>query len=600
MLTRCTMYLLCLLIFFSSHAQYYAKEKALITKATLAKSDSTRILALGELADFYYIYRASNKGDSIINLELTEAELSSNKNLLLIALFGKSVTNITEWTTSENFDRGLAFLEKGLNYAREIGREDYQAIAYMRRASLFRKRGQYDNAMNEAMLALSSASDVGSDSLKAAILLETGDIYLNKGKPVDAYKLYNQAYDLAYSMKNVPLESEAYHHYAALYQSLSESRLAKENLLKSLQLNTEHNNRAGIIQDYVDLARLTDIKEYFDKVIQLSEKMNDEKNKLRSKRLMFSYLMVYDKNCNATLDYYNKNPELQQSYINSGIATYYFNLGNIFKYCGQNEKALYYFKLAEPEMEKSFDGTIHKSVYSSMAECYKETGESGKAVSYFEKALDLARKQNDLSSITNLTRNLSELYAAMGNYKDAYTYQTQHLAAKDSLQKMVENREVVLMEVDRENNKHQKDIDDAIVKASRIRNLQYMGISAAIATLFIFLMLLGMFPISKVTMKMLSFFAFICLFEFIVLLIDSFLHNITRGEPLKIWVIKIFLIALLVPVQHFLEHGMVHFLASQRLLRMRERLSFKRFITNIKKPAPTEEEVGLEEDTAVL
>jgi tetratricopeptide (TPR) repeat protein len=599
MLIRYTALLLCVTISFSSPAQYFAKEKALIIKAAAARNDSIRILALGDLADFYYIYRAGKKGDSILNLQLTQAELSSNRNLLLITLFGKSVTNITEWTTSENFDRGLAFLEKGLNYAREIGREDYQAIAYTRRAALFRKRAQYDNALNEAMLALSSASAFGSDSLKAEILLETGDIYLGKGKPVDAYKLYNQAYDLAYSLKNVPLQSDAYHHYAALYQSLSENKLAKENLLKSLQLNTENKNIAGIMQDYVDLARLTDIKEYFDKVIQLSEKMNDEKNKLRSKRLMFSYLMVYEKNCNATLDYYNKNPELQQSYINSGIATYYFNLGNIFKYCGKNDKALYYFNMAEPELQKTFDLPVHKSVYSSMAECYADIGEPQKAINYFEKALDLSRKQNDLSSITNITLSLSDLYATMGNYKDAYAFKSQHLAVKDSLQKLMENREVVLMEVERENKKHDQDIEDALVKASRIRNLQYMGISAAIATLFVFLMLLGMFPVSKVTMKMLSFFAFICLFEFIVLLIDSFLHKITHGEPLRIWLIKIFLIAVLVPIQHFLEHGMVHFLASQKLLHLRQSISFKRFITNMKKPAP-KEEVGLEEDTAVL
>jgi hypothetical protein len=44
-----------------------------------------------------------------------------------------------------------------------------------------------------------------------------------------------------------------------------------------------------------------------------------------------------------------------------------------------------------------------------------------------------------------------------------------------------------------------------------------------------------------------------------------------HGEPLKIWLAKIALIALLVPIQHYLEHGVVRFLASQRLLRMRQR-----------------------------
>jgi hypothetical protein len=65
------------------------------------------------------------------------------------------------------------------------------------------------------------------------------------------------------------------------------------------------------------------------------------------------------------------------------------------------------------------------------------------------------------------------------------------------------------------------------------------------------------------------------------------------------------LIALLVPIQHFLEHGMVHFLASQRLLRMRQKLSLKRWIAKLKKPTPPLEvgkidKLEIEEDTAVL
>ena len=167
---------------------------------------------------------------------------------------------------------------------------------------------------------------------------------------------------------------------------------------------------------------------------------------------------------------------------------------------------------------------------------------------------------------------------------------------------MAAQREVVLLEVERENKKHYKDIADQAANVLRIRNLQYIAISIAIAAFFMFMVLMGMLPVSKITIKMLGFFAFICLFEFIVLLIDNYLHKLTHGEPLKIWLIKIFLIAALVPFQHFLEHSVVRFLASQRLLRMRQQLSIKnlwlKLITRIKKPAL--EEAGVEEDTAVL
>jgi tetratricopeptide (TPR) repeat protein len=599
MLRWCFALLLCLIFSLQGASQYYVKEKELIKKIEQAQNDSVKIIALSNLADFYYIYRAAHKGDSILNRQLSLAEFSSNRNLLLIALFGNGVSNVTEWTSSENFDRSLAFLDKGLNYAREIGRDDYQALAYMRKAFIYRKRGQYDNATNEVNLALSTALRLNDDSLKAAIELETGDISLGKGKTVDAYKHYNQAFDIAYTLKNISLQSDAYHRFAALYQSLSDKDLAKDNLLKSLQLNLANNNKKGVLQDYIDLARLTDNREYFDKILSMSEELNDEKNKIRAKRLMFSYLMTVEKNCNNTMAYFKSNADLQQSYINWGNSMFYWNIGNIYKYCGKNDSALFFFKLAEPDIQKNFDPAIQKSVYSNMAECYTSLGEATLAIGAYEKALNLARQQNDLQGVASFTLQLSKLEAGAGNFKNAYKYQSEHLLSADSLQDLMKKRDLVLLEVDRENKKHEKDLQEIAVKASRLRNLQYMGISAAIATFFIFLMLLGMFPISKVTIKMLSFFAFISLFEFIVLLIDSILHRLTHGEPLKIWLIKIFLIALLVPIQHFLEHGMVRFLASQRLLRMREQLSFRRILTGIKKPA-AKEEVGLEEDTAVL
>jgi ABC-type Fe3+-siderophore transport system permease subunit len=126
-----------------------------------------------------------------------------------------------------------------------------------------------------------------------------------------------------------------------------------------------------------------------------------------------------------------------------------------------------------------------------------------------------------------------------------------------------------------------------------------MAITIAIGVIFAVMLVLGMFPISKVTIKLLGYFFFISLFEFIVLVIDTFLHKITHGEPLKIWLIKIFLIALLVPIQHFLEHRLIKFLESRKLLEARTRINLKKWFQKVKKPAPVKE-ADFEEGTAVL
>jgi hypothetical protein len=126
-----------------------------------------------------------------------------------------------------------------------------------------------------------------------------------------------------------------------------------------------------------------------------------------------------------------------------------------------------------------------------------------------------------------------------------------------------------------------------------------MAITIAIGVVFVLMLIIGMFPVSKLTIKILGYIFFISLFEFIVLVIDTFLHRITHGEPLKIWLIKIVLIAMLVPLQHGLEHRLIKFLESRRLLKARTAFSFQKWWKKIKKPTPVKE-ADFEEGTAVL
>jgi hypothetical protein len=93
-----------------------------------------------------------------------------------------------------------------------------------------------------------------------------------------------------------------------------------------------------------------------------------------------------------------------------------------------------------------------------------------------------------------------------------------------------------------------------------------MGITIAIATVFLFLVLLGIFQVSVSTIKIIGFFAFIFFFEFLILIADNQIHHMTHGEPLKVLAIKVVLIALLLPLHHWMEHRVVSYLTSRRLI----------------------------------
>ncbi len=582
-----------------SEGQITATEKKIIDKISTAANDSNKIMALNELAEYYYAYKLDKKADSVQQKQLMLAQLSNNKNLVLSALFTNSFT-FTSWVSNESFERLMQFVQKGENYARELGRDDYVAFANLRKAALLRKKGQLDEAMGQAALAFSSIEDMKADSLKASIYIELGDIFLAKGEIVSAYKNYNNAFDLAYILKNIPLQSQVYHHLANLYNSLENKEMAEKILLKSLALNKENNNKRGLLLDYVDLARFIEKVEYIHAAIALADELQWVHYKLFNKRLLLAYYTVIEKSSEKSLSYLQENEDVRQSYLNQGLPYYYYNIGFIYKVSNKPDSAIHYFNLANPGLKTSFGVSIQRSVLKQMGECYILLKQDKKAIEAFEEALELGQGTNDMKTDSLLTNNLGRLFAQSNDFKKAYSYNLQYLNVRSALDKLANQRDLVLLEVDRENQKHERDMEELAMQTLRTRNLQYMGISVAIAIVFLSMILMGMFPISRFTIRLLSFFAFICLFEFIVLLIETYLHRIAHGEPLKVWMGKIALIAMLVPFQHYLEHGLVKFLESKKLLKLRQQFSFRKFWTNIKKPAPVEPGADFEQDTAVL
>ena len=582
----------------STVAQFQAKESELIQKVNKAASDSQMVSALGALAEFYSVYRLDKKADSIYQKQLLTAQLSLNKNLVVATLFDNSITNISNWTTAETFDRILAFLQKGLEYSKETGRKDYEALAYIKKSTILRKRGKPDEALHQATMAFSTLPIRGIDSLKAILFLELGDIFLAKGEPVNAFKNYNNAYDIAYDISNTRLQSEIYHHFAQLYQTLDQTPLSEAQLFKSVELNEKNNNDLGLLLDYIDLARLTDKKEYFDKAIDLANQLGIERYRLLTRRLLFAYYMAVEKNPVTALNYLNNNPDLKQSYINSGLPNYYFNIGSVYFYSNNPDSAIKYFNLAESDLQKTLDINSRVTIYKEMADCYSRLGETVKAIAYFEKAKELGSGLNDLKTDTMITHSLSELYAQAGNFKKAFEYSRQYDRDKNELQQLADQRQVVLLEVDHENSNREKEMHELANKKLREKNLQYMGITIFLAAVFTLLILIGMFPVSTFTIKVLSYFSLICLFELIVVFLEDYMHRVTYGEPLNIWIFKVVLIAILVPIQHFVEHALIRFMESRKLIQLRNQLSLRKWITKIKKPLP--KDLDITEDTAVL
>ena len=192
---------------------------------------------------------------------------------------------------------------------------------------------------------------------------------------------------------------------------------------------------------------------------------------------------------------------------------------------------------------------------------------------------------------------LSKICAGKEDYALAYNYSLQADSANNIIQANAGKDKMLMMQMDRENTKQEMDRIETATKLVRKNNLQIMAITICISIFFILMIFIGMFEVSKTVIKIIGYFAFISLFEFIILLLDHPIIDFTNGEPLKIWLCKILLIALLVPIQHFMEKRVIAYLQSRELLEARKHFSFKKWWQ--KKDAPTKKPVQ-ENDTDKL
>lgn len=541
-----------------------------------AVNDDERINALADLAEYYTVFNLNEKADSVLQKALNITELSDDKKILQKILFNTSVTNFNVWSSQQTFEKSIAIIQKGLKYAEEINNPLLEAEAYIKLAGIYRRRNLFVEAVEHTSKAFSALANAKEkDSVEVELYCELGDIYLAKSNAVAACKNYNIAFEIAYRNKLYISQSKIYHRFSDLYDSFNNTETAKDYLMQSLKLNLKINYTEGTFLDYIGLAKITNKREYIEKAVAIAEQLKSLKYIIAAKRLMYYWFMVEGKKSSETFAFLQANPALIQCFKNTNTSALIWEKGNIYKYAGKYDSALFYYRMAEPDMIAAKNQTLVSSMYSTMAQTYLQNGEVNKSKEYYQKTLELALKFGQLKIIAPVSSALSKICAGKEEYAQAYNYSLQADSANNIIQANAGKDKMLMMQMDRENTKLEMDRIEIAGKLARKNNLQLMAITICISIFFIFMIFIGMFEVSKTVIKIIGYFAFISLFEFIILLLDHPIIDFTNGEPLKIWLCKILLIALLVPIQHFMEKRVIAYLQSRELLEARKHFSFK-------------------------
>lgn len=189
-----------------------------------------------------------------------------------------------------------------------------------------------------------------------------------------------------------------------------------------------------------------------------------------------------------------------------------------------------------------------------------------KAKENFEYSLNHAIEGNEIESVLANSAYLDTISRRVGDYKTAYQYSKQNRAFQDSMNSLVERTELALVDIRNENARNDQKLVFEAEKLKRDHTLQYTIITALLALVFIFLVMLGRYKVPAWSIRMAGFFAFIFLFEFLILIADVWVHKFTHGEPWKILLIKVILVIFLLPLHHWVEKKVTKYLVHRSLI----------------------------------
>lgn len=540
-----------------------------LSKAT---TSADKMDAYFDLSDYYFM-DGRKTSDSLAFIGTSIAESSRDQKLIVGAYLKDATRFLKNGSRKEHIDKALVRVEKALTLSKQSKDAELLVQCYTMLARIHRTSGDIEKALKANNEAIVLVPEVKDDSIKIIAYSSLGRSLRTKRDMLNAFKAFLSAYNIAEQNGKTSLLISANRNLEQFYLDIESFEKAKDYAFRTLQMDEKGKDRNAVMQDYYNIATIyvaakdIDMAEfYFGKSEKLADSLQAKSFKIQAK---LGYVNMYLNNGRFKEGYdILKNTPIIFEFLRSRGMQYEIDKANgyVQMMLHNYDSSFYYYKKAEPFYITSATPSQAYQFYSQYSLLYRTLKQWDKAIEQEEKAKALIQSTGDLETLNNVVAELDSLYYYNNDFKVAYKYQVLHQQYSDSLRKLSEQKDILSLEIDSENKRAERakvQEEEALV---RRHNLQYMGITAAIACVFIVLIALGMFKVSATVVKATGFFAFIFLFEFIILILDNQIHHLTHGEPWKVLLIKIVLIAMLLPFHHWLEEKVIHYLIENRLL----------------------------------
>ena len=546
------------------------------------------------------IYWLDNLSRTLMNVNQAEAEKYGNEQItiaeesrdrdLMVAAYMSNGLRCSYLVSQKTYaNRSLDYYNTALTIARQNKLEEKIGAAQLQLSIVNLSILEKDKALSYVNQAFSLISTLQNDSLLVEAHNTYGRVYLARNEKTLSLRHFFNALRIAEEIKDEKknerkksiLLRNCYLLLSSFYSNIDEydkaidyATLAYKQLEHTKERNAAYQRAIDIntIGNLFAAKKNYDIAiDHFERSIKIADSLKFANLKIPAYISILTQYLRIDEPQKA-LDYMNSSSgqQLKAFLTNFGLTNIIDQVyGVTYSELNQFDSARLYLIKALPFFEKSTSETNKASFYGQLAGFYDKTRENSKAIEYYLKVKEIGENKGILENVKDAAKHLDTLYARTGDFKMASTFNALYYEYKDSIEKINKQNELAQIEALDEQQRLDRILFEKEEAKAKRNRVQYMAIIIAIAALFIGLVMLGWFKVSASTIKAIGFFAFLLFFEFIFLIFKKNIYGITHGEPLKDLAFMIALAALLVPLHHWLEHKVIHFLTSHHMLKLR-------------------------------
>jgi tetratricopeptide (TPR) repeat protein len=402
----------------------------------------------------------------------------------------------------------------------------------------------------------------------AMALNNMGFIYHSKGNIPKALMYFKKSAKVEKLLNNEHGLADTYNNIGVLHNELGQIPMAVKYFHASLKIREKLGNEKGIAESYNNLGKIHEeqhekelAKKYYYKSLAIEKKIGNRKGEATT-LLNIGLLYSQEENYKKALDYYNQSLEIENELGSKWrIANVYNNIGALYKKQERYTQALTYFENSlelDQEIENKHGVVLTLNNLSHMEFLQ---GNYTKAEIHASQALKLAQEIGFPDEIKNSARLLSDISEKQDKGLLALKMYKLYVKMKDSLNNEATQKAAIRQQTQYEFEKEQLIKEQEAKEQERLEeealtrrnNIEYSLIFLGILLLFGTILSLGYVKVSTNIAEGLIFFAFLILFEFILVFLEPFLEEYTNQEPIYALLANSLIALLVFPLHAFME-----------------------------------------------